>query len=627
MNKNIVKMSLVTAMLLSSGAYAGNIIGANPGDTVEPLEQFGFGGWNLTNVMVNITDTEYVLNPNLTFNSDGTYDEMTYGDSFESIITTNGLVTGKLHGKDWPVGEPAGIKIINGDTKASKGKPGNCILTTSYLSAENNLPSLENGYLDGDDPAPVICSSPFQTHKRFKVNMTEASTEDYNTTTGYGKPIDLVFNLDGTDMNMENVRYQVFQKINNYTGMRLDGYKVEVLDENGTVKANDLTLSIGLDEALTGGDNPQPDGDIWDVEDMANYSHGLWGPQTFEEPDPHFPTDGFFDSKRAGFVVDPAGHGTPTLEGGPTTLGSNYVDLFGLWLPSKWQPIGIFFDNDNNPLTDAELVAFWGTVPNAETGTLPAWHKGKDYDLSDGDQSWAEPTVEELLTWISDPLYAQGHIEDTLNLGLNYIVNVGENSNIGDTFTVRITPRVAAEQTAPNYIMDDNETYIEPPSGYDDAEKILIISPAPYFAPGADLHVGLADTELNTDDQNADETIIVLTSDNGDEENLTLTETDANSSIFVGTIGTNTDPAADDGEMNVVDGTVVTATYEANATLTLTATTTAEDGTVTPPVVTPPSSGGGGGCTYNPNSKNFDMTFLMLMALGLLYPFRRRFLK
>ncbi|WP_223891011.1 immunoglobulin-like domain-containing protein, partial [Sulfurovum sp. TSL6] len=35
----------------------------------------------------------------------------------------------------------------------------------------------------------------------------------------------------------------------------------------------------------------------------------------------------------------------------------------------------------------------------------------------------------------------------------------------------------------------------------------------------------------------------------------------------------------------------------------------------------------GGGCTYNPNSKNFDMTFLLMIALGLFYPFRRRFIK
>ncbi|NOR55602.1 MAG: JDVT-CTERM domain-containing protein [Sulfurovum sp.] len=77
---------------------------------------------------------------------------------------------------------------------------------------------------------------------------------------------------------------------------------------------------------------------------------------------------------------------------------------------------------------------------------------------------------------------------------------------------------------------------------------------------------------------------------------------------------------------------------------------TSDDGTggspVIPPVVTPPTdptdstvppvvapstpvyiTTGGGGCTYNPNSNSFDMTFLFMMALGLLYPFRRKFLK
>lgn len=39
------------------------------------------------------------------------------------------------------------------------------------------------------------------------------------------------------------------------------------------------------------------------------------------------------------------------------------------------------------------------------------------------------------------------------------------------------------------------------------------------------------------------------------------------------------------------------------------------------------SIGGGGGCTYNPNNKNFDMIFLLMIVLGLVYPFRRRFLK
>ncbi len=48
---------------------------------------------------------------------------------------------------------------------------------------------------------------------------------------------------------------------------------------------------------------------------------------------------------------------------------------------------------------------------------------------------------------------------------------------------------------------------------------------------------------------------------------------------------------------------------------------------VTPVPDTPVISSGGGGCTYNPDSKNFDMMFLLMMALGLFYPFRRRFIK
>ncbi|MGB5506042.1 MAG: cytochrome c peroxidase [Sulfurovum sp.] len=46
-----------------------------------------------------------------------------------------------------------------------------------------------------------------------------------------------------------------------------------------------------------------------------------------------------------------------------------------------------------------------------------------------------------------------------------------------------------------------------------------------------------------------------------------------------------------------------------------------EDPSITENVST---SGGGGGCTYDPNSKHFDMSFLFILALGLLYPFRRR---
>ena len=609
-------------MVLGTSVYAGNIIGANYGDPVETQKQYGFGGWNLDNVDVKIVDAEDFTTVTGEFNTtDGTYTTMEYGDSFESDITTGGLLTGVLHGKDWPVGEPAGIKIINGDTKASNGKPENCILTTSYLAEENN--GGVNGFLDGE-PAPVTCSSPFQTHKRFKVNFTEDSVQDYNTTTRYGKPVDLVFNLVDGDSSAQ--RYQVFSKINNYSGMRLDGYKIEVLDENDTVKATDLNLSLGLAE--------NEGANIWSTDQMANYSNGLWGPI-----DSHFTTKGFFDETRAGFTV--SGHDSSTLIGGNEldgpagTLGSNYSDLFGIWLPSKWQPYGIFWDDDNDENTDPALMAFWGDPLN--TGTN-AWHKGRDYDNEAN--SWAEPTDKELVTWTIDPLYAIGHIEDTLNLGLNYIVNVGANANIGSKMTVRITPRVAADQTPPSYI-DGNGDYIEPPTSYTATAGVVTLSPEPTFLPGSDLYVGVADADLNQNDAQAEEVTITVTSDIGDSESVTLTETAVDSGVFSATLSTDSSGSgstANDGIVSVIEDSVVTATYvdehygNTGSAETVTATTIAktlviDDGDDSTDSDGNTPSSGGGGCTYNPNSKNFDMMFLMMIALGSLYIFRRRFIK
>jgi len=617
MKRNIIKMSLVSAMLLSTGAYAGKIIGVTaltPHELTDPPTQYGFGGWNLENVQVNITSNED-FNTIISGGEDidmtetnGTYPEMNASMSFESIIYSDDQRTqirGKLHGKDWPVGEPAGIKVVNDDNGTAKsGKSPNCIMTTSYLD-EVDSGTGETGYLSIYDinpdgiAVPTICSSPFQSHKRFKVNMQPSMVEQIDND-GFGQPFELTFNLDQTDTSDIARRYQVFSKINNYTDKRLDGYKVELLDENGSEVDGDNQINFSL--VLTTKEESEDESGF-----EAVFAHGLWGPV-----DKHFPEIGFFDSTRAGFVQ--AGDTEKELLGGTTlgTLGSNYIDLFGIWLPSKWAPYGIFFDDDNDPTTDNELVAFWGKTPTEPMSTPPRWLKG----IKDG---WVDVTPEELLSWTVDPLYNVGKIEDTLNLGLNYVVEIGKNSTIGKTFTIRITPHVALDQSYPNYVNDNG--YIEPPTDYNGTETYLVISPSPKFIIGSDLSVGLADTALNTADDVKDIYIITLTASNGDEENLTLTETDVNSSVFAGTIGTDIDAVSKhDGAVNVTNGTVVTVTYK-----TLTATTTATDEDDTPVEI--PSSGGGGGCTYNPNSKTFDLTFLMLMALGSLYAFRRRFSK
>ncbi len=608
-----IGLSLITVLMLGTSAYAGKIIGANASDpyvATTPATQSGFGGWDLTNVTVKITDLNYNEIAKLFDTSNGTYDTMTVGDSFESQISTNDVHRGNLHGKDWPVGEPAGIKIINNDNQ-SNGKPDNCIMTTSYLSESDNSTGL-NGYLDSATPAPTICSSPFQTHKRFKINMLPTTVESIDEE-GYGLPIDLVFNLDAGDTNTANVRYQVLQKINNYTGLRLDGYKLEVLKGSGIAAVADstlLTISLGLGE--------NDGGDIWAADAMATFSHGLWG----EADLPHFPTDGFFDTVASGYIV--TGHGTTTITGGQTTLGSNYTALFGNWLPSKWQPTGIFWDSDNDSTTDADLVAFFGTTPTDPAGTAPSWHKG----IAD---NWETPTDTEFLQWDTDPLYMESEIEDTLNLGLNYIVNIGSNNAIGSTFTIRITPHVSVNQDPPSYV--DGSGNPIPPVRPTITDGTVAISPAPTFIIGDTLLLSVKDEDQNTNPAVKDTTTVTVTTDTGDKETVTLTETEVSSAVFTATIPselTTSSPAVGDGKINVIKDAEVTVTYVDNthntsASTTATIPTVATDEAVDSSGDT--ASSGGGGCTANPNAKSFDMMFLFMMALGLLYPFRRRFIK
>lgn len=538
--KKILKLSLVVAMMLGTGLSAGKIVtdaeysstgeGVNLSEVAShtAYKQFGFGGWILDNVNVKITNLDFVEIPGTEFYAGGTYTEMALGDSFESDISVDGEVRGKLHGKSWPVGEPSGIKVINGDTLVKNGRPVNCIMGTSYL---------EGFYLDSATPRPVICSSDFQTHKRFKVNLQPSTIADVNATTGYGKPYEIAFNLDTTDTSTE--RYQVFQKINNYTGGRLDGYKIEVLDENGS-KNDNLTLSLGFGENI---DDDGVVGDIWDMEDIATLSHGLWGPA-----DKHFPTDGFFDKLRMYYPVELSDNNR-TISNYASMSGGNYEDLFGgTWLPSEWVPWGIFYDFDNDPATDADLVAFWGDPLN--TGTN-GWHKGQ----ADG---WAKPSPEEMLAWSGD-LYALDKVEDTLNLGIFYIVNVGDNTAIGDKFTIRITPHVSDANVAPSYMDDTIELPIIDVSQLGNVS----IVPTPTFTIGNHLTVTVADTDLNLDPYVVDTTTVTVTTSKGETEEVVLTETGVDTSIFTNTLGTVEGDAFinDNGEVTVKKYTKVTVTY------------------------------------------------------------------
>jgi len=526
----MIGLSIIACLGLVGTLNAG-IITTNPAASTP-----GYGGWNLGNVDVFVTDLDF--NPiSKGFNkTDGSYDTMVVGDTFESQVKDDGsVIMGKLHGKNWPVGEPPGIKVINDDPgQTQNGKPNNCIMTTSYI---------ETAYLDTANPENTTCTSPFQTHKRFKVNL-QPSTID-----GGVDSIDLLFNVAG-DTAMR--RYQVFQKINNYTGKRLQGYTAQIgfgvgANFTAATASHDLNISLGLGEDTT----VDPVGDIWDSNEMANFAHGLWGPI-----DKHFPVPGFFGNIRAGYEVTLDGENKIATSG--ATLGSNYVDLFGNWLTNQWAPTGIFYDFDDDPITDADLVAFWADVDG--DGTYAWTGGGPDFTIID-DVTLAK--------WAMDRLYSIGKIEDVLNLGLNYIINVGdvstyENYNAIDgtaTFTIRITPMLADQSDANN--TDVPGWITNPPVLGVSSQGTISITPDP-FAPGTALTVRVMDADLNEDNATAETVVVSVVNDQGESESLLLTEADVNLGVFQGVLETNSTTGTgtdDDGVLHVTEGTLVTATY------------------------------------------------------------------
>ena len=431
---------------------------------------------------------------------------------------------------------------------------------------------------------------------------------------------------------------------------RLDDYKVEVLDENGT-KNPALALSLGI------GENPDKDGnpgDIFDFDTMANFSHGLWGPV-----DTHFANPGFFDGTRAYYKVGLTDN-NQTISHVGSMSGGNYQELFGNWLTNAWALTGVFYDDDMNPVTDAKLVAFWGDPQH--TGTN-AWHKGKT-------ANWAVASETDLLIW-SGEWYGLDKVEDVLNLGVNYIVNVGDNTAIGSKFTIRITPHIDTNQTEPFHVAPPAPTTL----GYEIREGIIVLDMQEVATTttgdekSAAIHdyaakvttstnvtlknlgailVWVADHDLNQD-PNAKETITVaVKSDHGEIENVVLTESGVDTSRFTGTLEAKVSNDAmvnDDGKFLLSKNTKLIATYvdskygtrvdetlEAVLSIEVAETPVVVVDPIVDPIDTtdsfyPINSSSGGGCTYNPNSKSFDMSFLLMMALGLLYPFRRRFIK
>ena len=605
----IIGLSLVACLGLVTSVEAGRIGPVYVQGS--PSHSSGFGGWNLSNVNVKITDQDYHTVSKTFEPTDGSYSPaMAEGDSFESDIhdsaDKSGTVLVHLHGKDWPVGEPSGIKVMNDPDPLktlSHSKPGSCIMTTSYFDLDPEDDT--EGDLSKATPTETLCSSPFQSHKRFKLNMLPSMVEGI-APGEFAKGVNLTFNVEA---EVGTRRYTVLQKANNYTGVRLDGYKVEVgfvgADGNFTRVSNaggaDIRLSIG-----TGEDEGE---DIWDADALATFSHGLWGKADGD----HFLENGFFGSTAAGYTVElntttkDIIYSTGTLGGTYTSLPVPYGDVgtqFGQWLPSEWMPTGIFWDDDNDPATDAKVMAFWGDRGDGNY----TWMKGNDVNF-------VEATPADLFGWASSPIYEVEEIEDVLNLGLNYIVEIGDISTFpadaNSKFTIRITPHIALDQAEPGYVNNAHP----PLSDFLSSAGRVGVTPAPKFLIGEDLELFVADQDLNNT-VNLDVNVSV----NGISEMVNLDEV-AGRAIFTKILTTvaGATPGILNGVITVTEGTVVTVTYidDDNGTDTnipVTVTTTATTEPVIPPGVTPPPSD-------NDSSKGIFATMDNMSLFAMIFGF------
>lgn len=511
----------------------------------------GFGGWNLANVEVVLNGTQGAIGStdswfdpatgayNFAADSDFTYESRV----FDNSSTLMGIVLAK----DWPIGEPSGVKIVNDDPNVKNNKPANCIMSTSYL---------KGNYLDSTDPKQVICSSPFQTHKRYKVAMLPSTVDG-----GGSESVDMVFNVEP---EMGTRDYQVFQKINNWTDGRLQGFKVEVGFGVGGAFVSAADAGIDLTNL-----NIAVPSDLWSTTQLATFSAGLFGPL-----DKHTGEVGFFDpNKRAGFLIDEyvvdAQPLTDTLTA-TTPLSSNYPDVpagagaaanqFGPWLPNNMLPYGIFFDDDGNPDTDAALVAWYGYNP-ATSGL--GWMRGAL-------DSFAAVSAADIQAMGANLTYTSDLIDDLVNIGLNYLVRVGDVSSFpasaNNTFTIRVTPtRDMSGTGVPAYVGQTPDPLLL----YTSSDASVLLQPETTFAIGSLLTARVGDADLNQNPAVAEEVTVSISSSSGLSETLTLVEQGANRGVFAATLP--------ESYSNVTAGTVVTMAYfDASAALEKTSSTTAE---------------------------------------------------
>jgi hypothetical protein len=420
---------------------------------------------------------------------------------------TDGAATNGLIGWDEVKAVVPGIAVFNNVPKTGdKTIIADCVMAPRV----DSLKSADGHTFDW------ACNDTFQTHKRYKMNATAVG------------PIDLVFKVKPNDAYAPIVdkngdpvaadqdpalnAYRMIGKLNNHTGKRLAGFQIQLgfnIGGNFVKSANADGVKIRLYEE---GADPLDPSAVYSSKDIAEFPGGLF----YKKDDKQ--GWGFFSSTRAYFEVD-----TSTLVGDEDMLtsgllSSNYSDNFGQWLPINWVPPGWFHDFDGNPATDDDVVAWfngtnWITyivddatgdrteeIVDAATITMyqstppTVWVDDGDgatttggtlyatwdaanvvYTLAAGGTATNEEIAAQLLTNASLERragYQTGPIEDLANVNLNYYIEVTDptrwstyDSDAGEgTFTLRITPVAAADNTPPAWLPKEEEPPVDDPT-------------------------------------------------------------------------------------------------------------------------------------------------------------------
>lgn len=298
---------------------------------------------------------------------------------------------------------------------------------------------VDNGAYDLGGPGPeraagcirassgTTCDGPFQSGKRFKQQITGDA------------PMDLVFDVDPNGVKdstaTPGIGYQVFHRVVNLTESMVNRFTVSLGFGVGTdFVASSLNDGLGFSTLIELGPNKESS--------FSQYPFGLFGD---EDTNPNFTLGGFFDTEnRSGFNL-------VQTEDTISSAGfyGMYDDLFGNWLSQEMTPDGALWDNDDNPDTDALVMAWYRE-------DIGKWEIRREIDPNDPTAALALDTavlvddfaaVEDYLSLNlpqgTDLVLGMDLIEDLANLNLNYAIDISDGEVDFSEFTLRVEMTLA----------------------------------------------------------------------------------------------------------------------------------------------------------------------------------------